>query len=274
MFLVMRAGLLETFTDKKNIVLLLLIGFILDNGVVVMVSNAKQVEQPIGVFESFLMCVNHWYYLIVFLVGFIFILANVPRLNSEQMLLIYRSGKKSWFFGELLQIAVFSVTYILCLLAGCIVCSAKYSYIGNIWSNFTVYYKTDYEELLADNNRFIDQQVFKYYLPYQSLMHAFFLLVLCLTVMGTVMLYFAIIDRKLIGILLNLVLVIFVIIFNEYRAPAMWISPFSHAVLALHNIYVYKQMSVPLWYSYLYLLLWEGVLICFSLRQLKNKMFY
>lgn len=272
--LVMRAGLQETFSDKKIIILLLILGFVLDNGVGPMVNNAKQVEQPLGMFESFLMCLNHWYYLVVFLVGFIFILASVPRLNSDQMLLIYRTGKKSWFFGELFQIVVCSIIYVFCLLAGCMVCSAKYCFIGNVWSNFTVYYKTDYEELLADNNRFIDQQVFKYYSPYQSMVHSILLLILCLTLMGTVMLCFAIIDKKLIGIILNIVLIIFVLIFNDYRAPVMWISPFCHSVLALHNIYVYKELSIPLWYSYLYLILCEVTLVYFSLRQLKNKMFY
>lgn len=192
------------------------------------------------------MCVNHWYYLVIFLVGFIFILTDIPRLSSDQMLLIYRTGKGSWFFGELLQIAACSIIYTFCLLAGCMACNAKYCYIGNIWSNFTVYYKTDYGELLADSNRFIDQQVFKYYSPYQSLLHSILLLVLCLILMGSVMLYFSIISKKLIGILLNIVLILFVLLFNDSHAPVMWLSPFCHSVLALHNVYVYKELSVQL----------------------------
>ena len=113
--LVLRAGLQETFLDKKIIVLLLIIGFIIDNGVRRMVDNALQAGQPLGIFEGFIMCVNHWYYLIIFLVGFIFVLAGVPRLDSEQIFLIYRIGKKSWFFGEILQVSFCAVIYILLL---------------------------------------------------------------------------------------------------------------------------------------------------------------
>ena len=194
--LVLRAGLQETFSDKKIIVLLLIIGFIIDNGVRQMVSNALQVEQPLGIFEGFIMCVNHWYYLIIFLIGFIFILASVPRLNSEQIFLIYRTGKKSWLFGEIIQVSVCAVIYIFVLFVSSIVSCARYCYIGNIWSNFTVYYKPDYETLLSDNNRFIDQQVFKYYSPYQSVLHCILLLALCLTLMGTIILCFTIINKK------------------------------------------------------------------------------
>ena len=259
--LVLRAGLQETFSDKKIIVLLLIIGFIIDNGVRQMVSNALQVEQPLGIFEGFIMCVNHWYYLIIFLIGFIFILASVPRLNSEQIFLIYRTGKKSWLFGEIIQVSVCAVIYIFVLFVSSIVSCARYCYIGNIWSNFTVYYKSDYETLLSDNNRFIDQQVFKYYSPYQSVLHCILLLALCLTLMGTIILCFTIINKKLVGIILNIFFILFVLIFNEYHTGVMWLSPFCHAVLALHNMYVYKQLSVPLVYSYLYLIILEGIII-------------
>ena len=272
--LILRAGLQETFTDKKIIVLLLIIGFIIDNGVRQMVNHALQVGQPLGVFEGFIMCVNHWYYLVAFLIGFIFILAGVPRINSEQILLIYRTGKRNWLFGEIMQISVCAVIYIFLLLVCSIFCCSKYSYIGNIWSNFTVFYKTDYEMLLSDNNRFVDQQVFKHYSSYKSLAHGIMLLVLCLTLMGTIILFFSILNKKLIGIILNILLILFVLIFNEYHMGVMWISPFCHAVLALHNKYVYKQFSVPLLFSYLYLVAAEGILIFLSLKQLKNKMFY
>lgn len=272
--LVLRAGLRETFSDKKIIVLLLIIGFIIDNGTRRMVNNSLQVGQPLGIFEGFIMCVNHWYYLIIFLIGFIFILASVPRLDSEQILLIYRTGKRSWFFGEILQIVVCAVLYTLLLLISGIISCSKYSYIGNVWSDFTMYYKSDYEMLLSDNNRFIDQQVFKYYSPYQSALHSGLLLVLCLTLMGTVILCFTIIGKKLVGIVLNIIFILFVLIFNEYHSGVMWVSPFCHAVLALHNTYVYRQLAVPLYYSYFYLIVLEGIIVCFSLKKLKNKMFY
>lgn len=272
--LVFRPGLQETIADKKNVILLLVIGFILDNGVRVMVEHAQQVGQPLGMFEGFIMCLNHWYYLIIFFVGYILILTTIPRLDSDQLLLIYRAGKKGWFFGEMLQITLYSFVYILILLAGCMICSAKYSYVGNIWSNFTINYKSEYEDLLSDSNRFIDQQVFKYYSPYQAVFHGVVLLLLCMVLMGTVTLYFSILNKKMVAILVNFILILFVLIFNNYRVGVMWLSPFCHAVLALHNVYVYTMFSVPLWYSYIYLMILEIVMIGLSIKQLKKKMFY
>lgn len=272
--LILRAGLQETFSDKKGIILLVLLGFILDNGVRPMVDHAIEIGEPLGAFEGFIMCLNNWYYIIIFLIGFIFLLTSVPRMDSNQFLLIYRTGKKSWLFGEILQIVISAAAYILLLLAGCLAVTGKYSYIGNVWSNYTVYYDSAYKELLSDNYHFVDQQVFKYYSPYKSVLHGILLLLLCMTLMGTIILYFTIINKKLIGILLNVILILFVLIFNEYRAGVMWISPFCHAVLALHNVFVYKQQSFSLGASYFYLLALEGMMVGLSLRKLKNKMFY
>ncbi len=200
------------------------------------------------------------------------VVKDVSYLNPEHVGDVYTDRKA--IFDEIMQILVCAVTYIFLLLAGSMVSCSKYCYIGNIWSNFTVFYKTDYEAFLSDNNRFIDQQVFKYYSPYQSLFHSILLLVLCLTLMGTIILFFSIWNKKLIGIILNILLILFVLIFNEHHMGVMWLSPFCHAVLALHNKYVYKQFSVPLLFSYLYLIAAEALLISLSLRQLKNKMFY
>lgn len=272
--LVLRAGLQETLTDKKTIVLLVIIGFILDNGVRRLIRNAMQVGQPVGIFEGFIMCLNHPYYLILFLVGFIFIMGSIPRLDSGQVFLIYRTGKKNWFLGEVMQVAVSAFVYILLLLAGCVISTLKYCYVGNIWSNFTVYYEEAYKPLLSDSNRLIDGQVFRYYTPYASALHGILLLTLCLTLMGSIILFCAVMDKKLPGIVINLCLIFFVLIFNNSHAAVMWISPFCHAFLALHNIFVYKELSVPLAYSYLYLLVCEGVVMAAAFRQLKNKMFY
>ena len=206
--------------------------------------------------------------------GYIVILSGVPRLDSGQLFLIYRIGKKNWIIGEIFQIAFCALAYVLLLLAGCIISAAKYSYIGNVWSNFTVDYKALYEELLSDGNRFIDQQVFKYYQPYQTVIHGILLLVLCMTLMGTVVIFFDIIDHKLTGIVINSLIILSVLIFNERRIGLMWLSPFCHSVLALHNVYVYKQMSVPLYWSYLYLGALEILMVFLTSWKLKNKMFY
>lgn len=272
--LVLRAGFLETISDKKAILLLIIIGYILDNGVRCLVENAMYVKQPLGIFEGFIMCINHWYYVIIFLAGYVLMLAGIPRLDSDWLLLVYRTGRKNWLIGEILQIALSSFIYILLLLAGCMAGVSKYAYPGNIWSHFMVYYRERYEEIvLSGRNRFIDQQVFRYYLPYQSVVHGIILLVLCMILMGTIVILFAIIGHKLAGIILNMVFITSVMIFANYHVKVMWLFPTCHSVLMLHNVEVYRQQSFPVYYSYIYLIAAEILVVWLALGRLKNKMF-
>lgn len=271
--LVARTGLQRTFTDSKSIVLLIIIGFILDSGVRGMTDNAIAVGEPLGFTECFLMCINEGAYAVIFLAGFLFILSDVPRLDSSQIFLIYRTGKRNWLFGETLQVAVGAFLYTLLLFLGSIAASARYSFVGNTWSNFTVFYKK-YREMLSGSRLNVHERVYKYHLPYQAALHGFLLLFLCMVVMGTAIIFFSVIGKKAAGIVLNMVMVMLVLLFNEHRSMAMWVSPFCHAVLALHNVYVYRRLSVPLYWSYLYLAALEGLLLFLSLRKLERKMFY
>lgn len=270
---VAKTATFKSIADRKNIVLIIIIGFILDSGVNTFVQNARTVGQPLNLFESFIMCTNHWYFIVLLMMGLVFEFSNLPRLDEHQVLLIYRTGKVNWYIGEVLQICIYSVSYVLILLAGTIACSAGYSFTANQWSLFTVNYRYEYAELLSNDYRHIDEQVYRYFYPNQALLHGFALLCLCLITMGMVMLLFSIIKKKIIGILLNVFMIVFVILFDQYRSLIMWISPFCHAMLKMHNTFVFKQLSVPLGWSYLYYFVVMLLLSIVSVKMLKKKWF-
>lgn len=270
---VTKTAVFKSLADRKNIILLIIIGFILDSGVKVMVQNAQTAGVPLNLFEGFIMCGNHWYFIVLLMMGFVFEFSNLPRLDEHQVLLIYRTGKVNWYIGEVLQICIYSISYVFILLAGTVAFCAGYSFTANQWSLFTVNYRYEYAEMLSNDYRYIDEQVFRYFYPNQAVIHGFLLLCLCLITMGMIMLLFSIIGRKMTGILLNVFLIVFVILFDQYRNPVMWVSPFCHAMLKMHNTYVYKLLSVPLGWSYLYYFIVMLALGIISIKLLKRKSF-
>ncbi len=272
-FRIAKASLLESITDRKNIILLLILGVMLDNGVRIFVEHAQQMGTPVNFAEGFLMCCNHWYYVVFLLIGFVFVLSDTPRLNEHRLFLIHRAGKKNWYFGEVLALCIYSFFYVLLFFLGTVAVCGKYSFVANVWSTFTVNYQSSYKELLSDSNRFVDQQVFKYYMPFEAAFHSFLLLWFCIIAMGLVILLFSILKKKMAGIIINLLMIVFVILFHGYRTLIMWISPFCHAVLMMHHVKVFKRMTVTVFWSYLYFVLLFAVLIFLSLKMLKRKEF-
>lgn len=271
--LIARCGLHETFTDTKMVILLLVIGFIYDNGARQMVEGAKQVGVPLGMTEAFIMCLNDWKYAILFLLGFMFLLVGVPRVNNEYIFFVQRAGKSIWLFGEVIHLFIAALLYTAMLLTVCIAGIATYSFIGNVWSDYVVDFEIKYRKIIGGKNT-INASVFRYDYPYRTAVNAFCLMVLCLLVLGTIVLLFSIINKKTIGLILVVVLIGCMVIFSGYRIWWMWLIPTSHSVIALHHIYVFKKYMVPLPYSYLYLVGMEAVLIFVSWLLLRKKNYY
>lgn len=270
---VTKTAFYKSMTDRKNIVLLLIIGFILDNGVAKFVSNTQKVNSSIYFGEGFIMCSNHWYYIVLLMFGFIFVMTDLPRLNHSQIFIIYRAGKIGWFIGELCNIIIYSLVYVLILLCGSIICCSRYSYIDNKWSEFTLNYEMLKLNIVSDSNRYIDYSIFKYYQPREALIHSFFLVWLCLIIMGMTILLFAILDKKKIAIIYNMIMILFVMIFFRYHARIMWLSPFCHAMIGLHNTFIYKRYSVSLAWSYIYDFIMINTLMITSILCLRKKSF-
>ncbi len=267
---VARTAFIKGIVDKKNIVMLLIIGFIVDNGVRAYIDNAVSVAQPVNIFEPFIMCCNNWYYMVPFMIGFLFVIVDTPRLDQGQIFLIYRAGKNGWLLGEIAAVAIQSIVYLTLLFAGTVAMSFKHAFVGNIWSFFTVDYDAKYKTLLGGSDLSVHKQVFKYYMPYTAFINTVILMFLCMLFLGMVLLFSSVVHKKIIGVVTNVVLLFFLIVFGDYHSPVMWISPYCHMVLAMHNNFVYRELSVSLLWSYLYFAVGLSTIYIISIRYLKN----
>ncbi len=269
-FLIARCGLYNTFTNTRMIIPPLLIGFIYDNGVRRFVDSAQSVQAPIGMFEPFILCMNNWKYTVVFLLGFIFVLSGIPRVNNEFCFFIHRADKLIWLFGEIVNVFLSSLLYLSLLFLVCLAGGASYSYPGNVWSKYVVDYELVYKGKTSYSIT-IDDSVFRYDLPFKTALNTFLLMLLCLVVLGSIVLLFSILNKKIIGLLLSVLFIGFMVIFSGYRSWWMWFFPTSHGVISLHHIYIYRSEMVGLGFSYVYLLTTFIILSLISCLMLKKK---
>lgn len=272
-FMIARCELRETFTDSKMVITLLVLGFIYDNGARKMVLAAQKAGVPLGFLEAFIRCLNDWRYGILFLLGFLFLWAGIPRINNEHIFSVYRAGKKVWLAGELIHLLIVSALYPLMLLGLCILGVSRYSFVGNIWSDYVIDYDLKYKEIVGSGLS-INASVFRYDYPYKTALNALLLMILCLLVLGSIVLFFSVINKKIAGMIIVMLLIGCMVIFSNYRIWWMWILPTSHSIISLHHIYVFKKYMVNLSFSYLYLTAVEIVLIILSVLFLRKKNYY
>ena len=273
-FFIATLGLRETLTDTRMVLLLMVLGYIYNEGIYGLLQNAKTVQVPLGMFEGFIMCMNHFLYLVLFLMGFIFFLISIPKINSDYIFFVQRAGKKTWLFGEVINIGFVSMIYMGLMAVVSIVGVASYSFTGNVWSDYVLDYDLKYKEIVGGENMPIDHTVYRYDYPFRTALNAFLLMFLCLLVLGIVVLVFSIINKRIIGILLDVVFIGSVLLFENLRTGFMWIFPTSHSVIKLHHVFVFKKSMIPLPLSYCYFIVVEAVLIFVSCRLLKKKNYF
>ncbi len=272
--LIARLGLKVTFSDTKMVILLLALGFIYDNGVYGILKNAKEVGAPLGMFEAFILCTNSWFYVIMFFMAFVFFLIGIPRVNSEYIFFVQRTGKLTWLLGEILHVFVASAIYLLSLFVVCVAGVSAYSFTGNVWSDYTLDFDTKYEALLSGSQLHIESDVFRYGFPFQTTVHALLLMLFGMLVLGTIVILFSIINKKVVGIMVVVVSVGNTLLFSQLHSKWMWLSPVSHSLIKTHHVYILKKYLVPLSWSYAFLLGLEVILIVLCILLLRKKNYY
>ena len=268
-----KQGIYNTFTDSRLILVFIIFVFIYDSCIRKIIDNAKSVGKPIGFLETFIFIVNSWQFLLIVGMGFLLIIIDTPKTSYESIFAIIRSGKKAWMFGEILTIIIESFLYLLMLLGVCILGSSSFSYVANVWSEYTVDFEKHYKYEVIYNNLYIEKEVYRFYSPYEAFLKSFLLMFLVLIIMGTIVLVFSIINKKLIGIIINMISIPSVLFFNRKRLFFTWLLPYPHAQLGLHNVYVLKKQTFPIVYSLLYIIGLEMLLVIIGYRSLKRKTF-
>ena len=141
---VTRQGLYNTLKDKRLVFLILVFILIYDSSVKRMLENSKYVCRPVGFLENYIYTSNEWLFLIIIGVGFMIIVFDLPKINGESIFVLIRTGKSAWLLGEVLTIIVDSFIYVFCIFIVCVAGSGSYSFVGNIWSDYTVEFLDKY----------------------------------------------------------------------------------------------------------------------------------
>ena len=271
---VMKNGLRHTFMNPNIIFVAAIFVLIYDSGIRKLCENFAKTGNTPGIFEGFVFCTNSWLSLMMFGMGFVILVIDTPASDSEDKFLIMRSGKKAWLFGETLRIIAASAVYTVSFFAMCVIGMLPYVDVSNRWSYYTENFDVLYMDIVPNGSHFIPIEVFRFYLPRTAVLHSMLLLFIGLIDIGMIILMFSLFRIKIVGLLIDIVSILGIIFFNNVKKSMAWFLPYSHTQLSLHNTYVFKKLSFPLSWSYMYLgILFFGLLLV-SNAVLGKKEFY
>lgn len=242
--------------NSRTAILLVLLVVIYTLAVQPIVDAANTMNAAINLLEPLAALSNSTLLLLLLPFGFLVLIADYPRMGNGFLLQLYRTGRRSWVLGELLELCAVAATYLLLVMAGTLLCSVfSHWYIGADWSSVA----TEYCFLFDDPSTLtirslLPMNLYQQMSVFEAIWKSYLLLFLYLMLSGTVQLCTSLLRWKFVGILLNGALMLAGTGLVMLNAGGMWIFPCAHALTWVHYTEYFEKPVMPFWCSIVYFL--------------------
>ena len=232
-------------------------------------------DTPMNVLEPFCAVVNSRTFLPLVIMGYMVLISDFPRLNDSAAFMLFRSGRLPWLCGQIMFLFMSSLTYILSILFSSMICVASNSFMLNAWSLVQrKFWIADDAVKQAHPFAGIDNSVLRQSRPYEALVHGIVLVVLFAVVVGCVQLVFALRQKKVISVFINVSGIAAGLIMLIVDIKLKWLFPISNCVFAWHYHSMFNYVLCPIQYSYIYFVSLIAALIILLWRMAKSCSLY
>lgn len=213
---------------------------------------------------------------VVFLVmplAFMIIISDFPRDDGIGVFYQMRCSRSEWITGQLFFCIIVSILMIFFNLMASIVMIGSCGEFSVDFSYAVTHYVTVYPEKSRDY--VVDLVPGRLY-NQLKLTKAFWLsagfVFLYFLILSTIQLFFYLINKKNIGILINVMLIGVGCILNSFETKLRWLFPMSHTIPSAHFQEYIREEIFPIYGSLLYLGAMYVLLIvaCFAVRKKKQ----
>lgn len=201
---------------------------------------------------------------------YLFILSGFPYCKKEYFQMI-RTGKRRWFFGELLFIVIISFAVTLIIFLASMLFTAGQIEPQDSWSSFMTRMFQQYpEKYMQDPLLFLNASTIAHGEPINILIYTFGMMWTYLIICGIGLLLGTVTGHRIIAFIVNVAVAVAGGICNTFSQNIKWIFPLAHMEYGEHFNSVFSEVYFPVWGSIAYYLLLIAALIVFCLYRLKR----
>lgn len=237
---------------------------------------AAVLQTPLNMLEPFISIMNSLYTAPLLPILFLFLISDFPKLDQSSSFILLRTGRRSWFWGQIAFIALAALTYLLIIFLFSMASVASQAFWANGWSlAVREIYAPKYTDLFTQSGLSqIDLSVLNQSRPFQALTTSFVLMWGYMIVTGAMLMVFALNGKKLVGIFLNVAANALGLIMLAVDTPLKWALPSAHTVFAWHYDATYHITYLDIKYSYLYDAVLLVTMLYFAWRSTENCSFH
>lgn len=227
---------------------------------------SAMMQEKLSIWEPFIAVGNSGVVVLVLPMFFLAMMADFPREDGISLFYQIRCTKKAWIVGQIGFAMLSSVTLVLFAIVASVLLILPCAEWKTEFSRAITYYVSVYPEHAGDYVvQLVPQNLYNQMTLMDAVGNTVLLLILYFFLLALVILLFSLLNKKIIGILLDGFIISAGAILCAAKVSYMWILPMSHTITWLHYTEYIREEVFPMYGSYLYFVLMEVVLIALCL---------
>lgn len=239
--------------NPRMIIVPMLILYIYTFAIEPLMARSVKMESPLNLLEPLIAIGNSGQLALIMPIVFMNLMGDFPKIDGCTMFMISRTGRKNWFYGQLLFAVMSIVTYLGSIYIVTTAFIMNKTFFANGWSmvvkKFDVLFP---EEAFGFASELVPGNLYNHMTPFSAAVQTYALMFMYLLVIVLIMLLFNLKNRKVIGFAVAVGIIVAGTLFCSVKSDAMWIFPMANAITWLHFTDIYKDEIFPVYYSYIY----------------------
>lgn len=191
---------------------------------------------------------------LVMLIPFVFLilLSDYPRMSSNSLLQMCRTGRFTWLAGQILFLCLAILTYLCIILAGSLI-FAGVNFSSMEWSDAVTKYNSvfpdeygNFDSMLLPSNLYNQIPLIK------AVALTFGYLFLYLMLLSLVMYVFKLTQMPIMGLVCAVFVIACGVLSLALETKLMWVFPMAHTIPWLHYEEILRKPIFPIWLTNVY----------------------
>ena len=266
-----KAEYVKWICSSRMLIFLCALIFISQFAVLPLVEMFEQTGVKLGLFEPFIAAANSDVLMMIMPVVFITLIGDFPKSDGNLLFSVQRTGRKNWLLGQMLFLILSVLTFLAGVIISTIISAAGHIKWSAQWSEtITAYGRLFPENADSFGAGLIPENLYYQYVPLRSVANSAALMFLLLILCGLVMLVFAELGKKLVGVGIDVFLLVAGGAAIYLKTDLRWAFPCCNAIVKTHFTKFFRRQAYEMSYSYIYFAVLIAVLVVLAFVLVKK----
>ena len=257
---------LKWIYDSRMIIIPILIIFLYTFAIEPLLVNAQMMEKPLNLFEPFIAVANSGVILMIIPLTFMTLISDFPKIDTNTVFYICRTGRINWLLGQIIKLVMMAFSFLGVVFIGTVIPMIGKGFIGNNWSNVTLYFKNTFPEQSGNfGTQLIPENLYNQLSIADAAVQSYLLVFAYLMIIGLLLLFFSLIKKKTVGFVLTGAMIILGTGLCSLNSQLMWIMPMANSIVWIHFTKYFREPVKTIGYSITYLCVFILVLLVLCL---------